>query len=114
MHSCSALLPAVRFHLEDCHLSKDAVLSNDEVKAVMGKNGGFLPLDYVFMRNFLQPLEESDPEFHNKIKNLSIEEFVAKIMHTRHEHSAYELLAIEMDYGERSIKKGHRYMGKRC
>ncbi|WP_316760097.1 FAD/NAD(P)-binding protein [Pedobacter aquatilis] len=105
MHSRSGLLPAVRFHLEDSHLSKDAVLSNEEVKAVIGKNGGFLPLDYVFMRNFLEPLEKSDPEFYAKIKNLSIEEFVEKMMHTRHEHSAFELLAIEMDEAERSIRK---------
>ncbi|WP_316809140.1 FAD/NAD(P)-binding protein [Pedobacter agri] len=105
MHSRSGLLPAVRFHLGDSHLSKDAVLSNDEVKTVMEKNGGFLPLDYVLKRNFLEPLEESDPGFYNQIKNLSIEEFVEKMMHTRHEHSAFELLAMEMVEAERSIRK---------
>ncbi|WP_246230105.1 hypothetical protein [Mucilaginibacter humi] len=32
MHSRNGLLPAVRFHLEDPHLSKDATLSIEEMK----------------------------------------------------------------------------------
>lgn len=105
MHSRSGLLPAVRFHLEDSHLSKDTVLSNDEVKAVMETNGGFLPLDYVFKRNFLEPLGKSDPKFHDEIKDLSIEEFVEKMMHQRHDHSPFELLTMELNEAELSIKK---------
>ncbi|WP_316757538.1 FAD/NAD(P)-binding protein [Pedobacter aquatilis] len=104
MHSRSGLLPAVRFHLEDSHLSKDAVLSQEEIKLVMAQNEGFLPLDHVFSRNFLQPLEIADPLFYSQIKGLSIEEFVEKMMNERHAHSAFELLELELSEADRSIK----------
>ncbi len=57
MHSRNGLLPAVRFHLEDSHLAKDSVLSNEEVHAVRSQNEGFLPLDYVFEKNFKEPFK---------------------------------------------------------
>ncbi|QPH40884.1 FAD/NAD(P)-binding protein [Pedobacter endophyticus] len=105
MHSRSGFLPAVRFHLEDSHLSKDAVLSADEIARVMAENDGFLPLDHVFKRNFLEPLAAADPAFYAQIKDLSIEQFVEKMMAERERLSAFELLALEIKEADRSIRE---------
>lgn len=43
MHSRNGLLPVIRFHLEDSHLSKDSVLSKKEVDETRAVNEGFLP-----------------------------------------------------------------------
>lgn len=104
MHSRNGLLPAVRFHLEDSHLSKDSVLSADEVDRIRNENDGFLPLDYVYRRNFLDPLQTSDPDFYATVAELSIEEFVDKMLQTREQSPAFDLLAKEYQEAEESIK----------
>ncbi len=105
MHSLDGLLPAIRFHLEDSHLSKDSLISIEEVKASKKENGGFIPLDYIFERNFKQPLQKERPAFYEKIKNLSIEEFVEMMMSHRENRDAFELFRAEYIEAEKSIEQ---------
>nr|WP_255678950.1 FAD/NAD(P)-binding protein [Mucilaginibacter sp. UR6-1] len=105
MHSRNGLLPAVRFHLEDSHLGKDTVLSRDEIARVREANNGFLPLDYVFDKNFKDGIKENDPDFYHRIKDMQTEEFVDLMMGMREERDAFELLQAEYDEADRSIEK---------
>ncbi len=105
MHSRNGLLPAVRFHLEDSHLAKDSVLANEEVHAVRSQNEGFLPLDYVFEKNFKEPFKENDPEFYERIKHMEIEEFVAAMMDLRESVAPFDLFKAEYAEAEKSIRR---------
>lgn len=105
MHSRNGLLPAVRFHLEDSHLAKDSILSDEEVTAVRESNEGFLPLDHLYRRHFLEGIQASRPEFYEQIKNLSIEEFVEKMMLERENIPPFELLRKEIAEAEHSIEQ---------
>ncbi|WP_345329479.1 FAD/NAD(P)-binding protein [Mucilaginibacter defluvii] len=105
MHSRNGLLPAVRFHLEDSHLGKETVLSKDEIEAVRKDNEGFLPLDYVFQKNFKDGIRQNDPDFYKKIKDMQMEEFVDLMMGMRERRNAFELLQAEYDEAEKSIEK---------
>lgn len=105
MHSRSGLLPAVRFHLEDSQLGKDSVLSEAEIAQIRSANNGFIPLDYVYKRNFLDPLAISHPTFHALIKHLPMEKFVRMMMDRRENTPAFELLRAELAEASTSIKK---------
>ncbi|MFC4211596.1 FAD/NAD(P)-binding protein [Pedobacter lithocola] len=105
MHSRSGMLPAIRFHLEDSHLLKDSVLSKEEILANQAENEGFLSLDYVFDKNFKQMFIEKEPEFYAKIKDMSIEEFVASMMALREHLDPFQLLKAEYVEAEKSIKR---------
>lgn len=105
MHSRNGLLPALRFHLEDPHLGKQTVLSPEEIASVRSENEGFLPLDYVFEKNFRAGIHENDPEFYEKIKDLSLEQFVALVMDLREKLDPFVLLDAEYTEAERSIKR---------
>ncbi|MFX9552138.1 hypothetical protein ABTO49_21370, partial [Acinetobacter baumannii] len=39
LHTRNGMLPAVRFHLDDSHLSNDSLLSKEEIKAHIKSNG---------------------------------------------------------------------------
>ncbi|MEO8861127.1 MAG: FAD/NAD(P)-binding protein [Ginsengibacter sp.] len=105
MHTRSGMLPAVRFHLEDTHLGKDAVLSKEEIMRNMEENGGFLSLDFVFRHNFKIPIKEKDAEFYDKIKDMSLEEFVTFIMSLRESVDPFDLFKGEYIEAEKSIKR---------
>ena len=105
MHSRNGLLPAVRFHLEDSHLSKDSVLSKAEVTAIREKHDGFLPLDELYRNNFLEPIRLNRPEFYERIKALSIEEFVSEMMSLREDLPAFQLLKAEYAEAAKSIER---------
>ncbi len=105
MHSLDGLLPAIRFHLEDSHLSKESLLTEEEVRESKKANGGFIPLDYIFDHNFLQPLRKQNPEFYEKVKDLSLEEFVDYVMDLREKLDAFTLFKAEYEEAERSIKR---------
>lgn len=105
MHSRNGLLPAVRFHLEDTHLGKDTVLSHEEVEENRAKNEGFLSLDYVFEQNFKKGIQQHDPAFYEKIKDMNMEAFVSHVMNERESADPFELLKAEYDEAERSIKR---------
>jgi uncharacterized NAD(P)/FAD-binding protein YdhS len=105
MHSRNGLLPAVRFHLEDSHLAKDSILSDEEVALVRKENDGFLPLDYVYRKNFLDGIQTNRPDFYKSIKDLSIEEFVEQMMNLRENVPAFQLLKAEYREAEKSIDR---------
>ncbi len=105
LHSRNGLLPAVRFHLENSHLENDAILTEEEVAAHIEKNDGFLSLDYIFRKDFIEPIREKDPEFYTHIKNMSIEAFVAEMMEQRERLDAFQLLKAEYIEAKRSIKR---------
>jgi hypothetical protein len=100
----NGLLPAVRFHLEDTHLGKDSVLSTEQIEANRQINEGFLSLDYVFDENFKKGISEHDPAFYAEIKELSMEEFVNRLMSRREAMNPFELLKKEYAEAAQSIK----------
>lgn len=105
IHSRSGLLPAVRFHLEDTHLTNDSLLSFEELMKHRQQNGGFLSLDYVFEKDFKDIFKEKDPAFYDKIKDMVIEDFVAHMMSLREEVDAFNLLEAEYKEAEKSIRR---------
>ena len=105
MHSRNGLLPAVRFHLEDSHLGKDATLSKTEIAEHIALNGGFVSLDFVFERNFKAMFPEKDPAFYGLIKDMNLEEFVEWIMASREQKDPFELFKLEYAEAERSIRR---------
>ncbi|HEY5391032.1 MAG TPA: FAD/NAD(P)-binding protein, partial [Hanamia sp.] len=105
LHSREGLLPAVRFHLEDSHLGKGSVLSKEEIENSKNKNEGFLSLDYVFEKNFKEPVKEKDPEFYEKIAAMKMEEFVEFIMSLRESVDPFDLLYGEYIEAEKSINR---------
>ncbi len=105
MHSRSGLLPAIRFHLEDSHLGKEETLSKAEIQASIAENGGFLPLDFVFEKNFKEMFIEKDPAFYAQIKNMNLEEFVGAMMGFREKMEPFDLFKKEYDEAEKSIEK---------
>lgn len=105
MHSKKGLLPAVRFHLEDSHLSKDAVLSTAELQENMRENEGFVSLDYLFEKNFKEPIRVQHPEVYEKIKDMNMEEFVDDMMSMRESIDPFDLLKAEYTEAEKSIKR---------
>lgn len=105
MHSRNGLLPAVRFHLEDSHLAKDSILSDEEVHAIRSQHAGFLPLDYVFEKNFKERFKENEPEFYEKIKDMDMEQFVDAMMRLRESVPPFDLFKAEYVEAEKSIRR---------
>lgn len=105
LHSTRGLLPAIRFHLEDSHLSKDSVLSEKEVREVMAANDGFVPLDYLFQTKFKQPIRDGEPAFYERIKDMGMEEFVENMMSLRERLDAFQLFKAEYAEAEKSIRR---------
>ena len=104
MHSLQGLLPAIRFHLEDTHLSADSLLSEEEIAAHRKQNNGFLSLDFIFEKDFREPLREKDPKFYEQIKDMMMEEFVEKMMSYREEMDPFVLFKKEYREAAQSIK----------
>ncbi|WP_114938626.1 FAD/NAD(P)-binding protein [Mucilaginibacter endophyticus] len=104
MHSRNGLLPALRFHLEDSHLGKQTILSPEDIRYVRDENGGFLPLDYIFDKNFKEGLAKHDPEFYELVRDMNLEEFVSMIMEKREKTDAFVLLSREYAEAEKSIR----------
>lgn len=105
MHSRSGMLPAVRFHLEDSRLSNDSLLSSDEIEEHRKNNNGFLSLDFVFEKNFKEIFRDRDYNFYERIKDLSIEDFVEEMMKLRERLDPFQLLRAEYVEAEKSIKR---------
>lgn len=105
LHTRNGMLPAVRFHLDDPHLSNDELLSEAEIAAHIKKNQGFLSLDYVFEHDFKNPIKTKAPEFYEKIKNMDMEAFVEAMMAMRGDIGPFELLKAEYAEAARSIRQ---------
>ncbi|ASU35486.1 FAD/NAD(P)-binding protein [Mucilaginibacter xinganensis] len=105
LHTRNGMLPAVRFHLDDSHLSNNSLLSKEEIAAHIAANQGFLSLDYIFERDFKAPIREKQPEFYERIKHLKLEEFVAAMMELRERLDPFQLLKAEYAEAEKSIRR---------
>jgi len=105
MHSRNGLLPAVRFHLDDSHLSNDSLLTPEEIAKHISENNGFLSLDFIFEKNFKELFIEKDPAFYEQIKNSSLEEFVQSIMKLREKTEPFHLLRLEYEEAKKSIRR---------
>ena len=105
LHSKDGLLPAVRFHLEDSHLSNESALTAEELQKQMEQNEGFISLDYLFEINFKEPIRKNDPAFYERIKDMSLETFVENMMNMRENIDAFTLLKAEYAEAEKSIKR---------
>lgn len=105
LHTRNGMLPAVRFHLEDSHLSNDSLLSEEEIAAHIAGNNGFLSLDYIFEKDFKAPIKEKEPEFYENIKDLNLEEFVSAMMDLRERLDPFQLLKAEYAEAEKSIRR---------
>ena len=105
LHTRNGMLPAVRFHLEDSHLSNSSLLTKAEIASHIKDNDGFLSLDFVFERDFKLPIREKEPEFYESIKGMRLEEFVAAMMDLRERLDPFQLLKAEYAEAEKSIKR---------
>jgi uncharacterized NAD(P)/FAD-binding protein YdhS len=105
IHSRSGLLPAVRFHLEDSHLSNDSLLTPDEISAHIRQNDGFLSLDFLFRKDFTEIFRDADPEFYERIKDMRIEEFVSSMMELRERLDPFTLMRAEYAEAEKSMRR---------
>ncbi len=105
LHSLNGLLPAIRFHLEDSHLAKDSLLTDESVRTIMEKNDGFIPLDNIFEMNFKEPLRKQAPDFYEKIKSMKLEAFVDHMMSLRENQDAFTLFKTEYAEAENSIRR---------
>lgn len=105
MLSRNGLLPAVRFHLEDSHLGKETILSEEQIQENRSLNDGFLSLDYVFDQNFKEGIRKQDPGFYEKIRDLKMEDFVEYVMELRERLDPFELLKAEYREAEKSIQR---------
>jgi len=105
MHSRNGLLPAIRFHLEDPHLGKGGTLIKADIQKHIKENDGFVSLDFLFEQNFKARFVKEDPGFYKKIKDLTLEEFVEKMMAYREKAEPFELFKREYIEAEKSIRK---------
>ncbi len=105
MHSRHGLLPGIRFHLDDPHISKESILSQEEIAANRNENNGFLSLDFVFENDFKKALITKDPALYARIKDMSMEEFVTSIMDERESKEPFLLFREEYAEAEKSIRR---------
>lgn len=104
LHSLHGLLPAIRFHLAEPRLKAES-LNEEEMKMVMALNEGFVPLNYIFEKRFKEPLQETNPELFEIVKDMSVEEFVDHVMSLREKINAFDLFRGELVEAEKSIKR---------
>lgn len=105
MHSKNGLLPAIRFHLEEALLSQDSQLTPEQISANQAQNDGFLSLDYVFKKNFKDTFREKDPGFYEKIRPMTLEQFVDSMMEQRERQDPFTLFRAEYAEAEQSIRR---------
>ncbi|MDF2380493.1 FAD/NAD(P)-binding protein [Nostoc ellipsosporum NOK] len=105
LHTRNGMLPAVRFHLENSHLSNDLLLTRREINTHIKENDGFLSLDYIFEQDFKLPIKVKHPEFYEQIAHMNLEEFVAAMMDLRERLDPFQLLKSEYAQAEKSIER---------
>ncbi|KFF11014.1 hypothetical protein IW15_17770 [Chryseobacterium soli] len=105
LFSKRSFLPALRFHSEGSPYSEGWIMSSDEIYEYKNSHNGFVDLDYVFDLNFKQPLKKKNEKFYQEIKDLSIEQFVEKMLQIREELDSFELFKAEYYEAEKSIER---------
>lgn len=104
LHSLEGLLPAIRFHLEESQPDPSELLTEAEMKRIMNKNGGFIPLDYLFDMKFRKVLSKKHPILYEDTKGKTIEQFIGFLMEKRLHKDAFELFKAEFYEAEQSIE----------
>ena len=112
LYSLRGFLPALRFHTEDEAFDTKWTMSNEEIYEYKNKNGGFVDLDYVYKKNFLDRLKVKDEKFYDRVKDLSIEEFVEEMLEIRNELDSFLLLKAEFSEAEKSINRNQSIVWK--
>lgn len=106
LHALDGLMPGLRFHLDDTHLSAgESGIRPEEASAIMEAHDGFIPLDYIFDRNFKQSFREAEPAFYESIKDMTIETFVSNMMSLRHSLDPFTLFKAEYAEAAKSIRR---------
>ncbi len=105
MHSRHGLLPGIRFHLEDPHLSKNTLLTRQEIEEHRKSNDGFLSIDYIFEKDFKEVFRIRDPAFYEFIRTLTLEEFVESMMSFREAGDPFVFFKAEYEEARLSIQK---------
>ncbi len=105
MHSREGLLPSVRIHMDEPHVDSKSLIPAEKVAENMAQNDGFLQLDFLFEEGFKRPLAETDPDFYEQIRDMTLEEFVDEMMSYRERMPAFELLKKEYDESLKSIRR---------
>jgi len=105
LHCRSGMLPAVRFHLADPHLKNPSLLTEEQIGEHKRRNNGFLSLDYIFEKDFLEPLKISSPEIYDKVKDMNMEEFVHSVLEVRHHVDPFVMLRSECNEAAKSIRR---------
>lgn len=105
LFSTGGFLPALRFHSEGEAYSNSWMMSMKEIYDYKNNHGGFVDLDYVFDLNFKQPLKSKDPKFYEQIKDLTLEDFVEKMLELRKEVDSFALFKAEYREAEKSIHR---------
>lgn len=105
MHSKQGFLPCLRVHMDEPYVKKDQVLPKEEIEKNIEDNEGFLELDFLFEKGFKIPLKETDPKFFAMVKDMSLEEFIEKMIGYRTQRDAFELFGEEYADSIRSIKR---------
>lgn len=105
LFSLRGFLPALRFHSEEDAYSENWIMSLEDIYEYKKSHGGFVDLDYVYHLHFIQPLKRKKPEFYEEIKDLSMEEFVDKMLKIRDELDSFELFKAEYAEAEKSIHR---------
>jgi hypothetical protein len=105
MHSLGGLLPAIRIHLDDPQLKKDILLTKKDIIKHIVENDGFLSLDFLFEKNFKDPMKTRDPEFYKQISEMSVEQFAKTMMRSREQADAFQLFKAEYREAANSIRQ---------
>lgn len=105
LFSKRGFLPALRFHSEGSPYSEGWIMSHDEIYEYKQKHNGFVDLDYVFNLNFKEPLRKKNEGFYQEIKDLTIEEFVNKMLELRERLDSFQLFRAEFAEAEKSIER---------
>ncbi len=105
LFSTGGFLPALRFHSEQEPYSVSWSMTLEEIYDYKEKNNGFVDLDYVFERNFKIPLKERDSAFYEKIKDMTIEEFVEEMLSIRKDLDSFTLFRAEYLEAKKSISR---------
>ncbi len=104
MYSKTGLLPSLRVHMEEPHMSDDAVISDDKIQDNRNANNGFVELNFLFDEAFKKPLREKDPALYNRVKDMKLEEFVDTMMTYRENQDPFSLLKKELEQSIDSIQ----------
>lgn len=104
LHSRDGFLPAIRFHLEEPLVTRDALMDEAAIAANRASNEGFLSLDFVFDENFKQSFKTKDPDFYDHIKDMKLEQFVETMMAQREQNDPFDLFRAEYQEAAQSIR----------